>query len=157
MLCSSHGEVILDRLDGSQVLLHPCWSHETKRMQRCSLTADPQQLHSHWINLLPSAYFYTRKEQKVPSNPDWHSWRITATFVLLRTALECVCRCHTASKQTEKYCWLMGLCYLWFQIQDTKPGFTKRKVLPDQLSDLLRWSDYISQGKSYRCHLPGLL
>lgn len=45
VLCSSHGEVIIDRLDGSQYL-HPCWSHETKRMQRCSLTADPQQSQS---------------------------------------------------------------------------------------------------------------
>lgn len=46
MLCNSHGEVIADRLDDSQYL-HPSWSHETKRMQRCSLTADPQQLQSH--------------------------------------------------------------------------------------------------------------
>lgn len=66
MLCNSHGEVMVDRLDGSQYL-HPCWSHETKRIQKGSLTVDPQQLHSHWINLFPSAYFYTRKEQKVPS------------------------------------------------------------------------------------------
>lgn len=128
-LCNSHGEVIADRLDDSQYL-HPCWSHETKRMQRCSLTADPQQLRSHWINLFPSAYFYTRREQKVPGNPVWHSWRITTTFVLLPTALYCVCRCHTTSKQTERKMLLVNGATLFVisnDIQDTQHDFTKRK------------------------------
>jgi len=41
-------------------------------------------------------------------------------------------------------------------IRDSQHGFTKGKLC--LTSGLLQWSDNITgQGKSYRCHLPGLL
>lgn len=89
MLCGSHRESTADRLAASQYK-HPHWLHKTKRMQGCRLTADPRQWQSQWINSFLSAYFYTRREQRVPGNPALHSWRIMTTLALLPTVPYCI-------------------------------------------------------------------